>query len=154
MLQTNLAVSYGSQSYQTNTSTITKQQSEVLGSVLANYDAKNLSDTDAEEIVSQIKELGIKEGSGLTNALSEAGIDAQVLAEQAGVRRAEGSRPPPPPPSGTSDTETEDSIVSLVSDAVQSYAESDDADSTWSILQASLEEAGVDTTKSFVNVYM
>jgi len=153
MLQTNLAVSYGSQSYQTNTSTITKQQSEVLGSVLANYDAKNLSDSDAEEIVSQIKELGIKEGSGLTNALSEAGIDAQVLAEQAGVRGAEGSRPPPPP-SGTSGTETEDSIVSLVSDAVQSYAESDDAESTWSILQASLEEAGVDTTKSFVNVYM
>jgi len=153
MLQTNLAVSYGSQSYQTNASTITKQQSEVLGSVLANYDAKNLSDTDAEEIVSQIKELGIKEGSGLINALSEAGIDAQVLAEQAGVRGAEGSRPPPPP-SGTSGTETEDSIVSLVSDAVQSFAESDDADSTWSILQASLEEAGVDTTKSFVNVYM
>ncbi len=44
-------------------------------------------------------------------------------------------------------------IVSLVSEAAQSFLESDDAESVWSILEPKLQSAGYDTSKSIIDFY-
>jgi len=135
---------------------LTVAQSQNLTEVLSEYDAENLSDSDATEIVTQIKELGIRPGAGLESALSDAGFDATALAEQAGVggRSDAAGPPPPPPPSGGSGRESvDDTVLSLFEDAVQSYNETEDAESVWSILQPMLEEAGYDTSQSVISFY-
>lgn len=78
-------------------SSLTDEQSETLSGILEGFDLENLSDEDAQSIVSAISDAGIQPSSGLADALAENGLDAQSLAEQAGVT---GQQPPPPPPPG------------------------------------------------------
>jgi hypothetical protein len=172
MLQSMSSMGYNTQNTQSNQTfqlknALSTEQSEKLSASLSNYDTKNLTTEDALKIVAEIKELGIREGAGLESALSEAGIDAQALAEQAGIKGGEDAgRPPPPPPfpqdggpsgsgeaSGTSSLD--EGIVSLIADAVESYAESDDETETvWSLLQPALEEAGYDTSEPLIDFYL
>jgi hypothetical protein len=152
-----------SQSFQPNRG-ITDEQSQKLTEFLSDYDTSNLSEEDATEIVSQVKELGINPGAGLANVLNESGIDAKALAEQAGLGKVEGAGGPPggkggpggtggPPPSGGTGgrEEVDDALVSLFSDAMEVYEESDEAESLWEVLEPALQAAGYDTSKSVID---
>lgn len=155
-------------------SKLTEQQGQKLNEFLTNYDSANLSEDDAKEIVSQIKELGIKSGSSLATALEENGIDAKGLAELAGVKGAESARPnggppggggpggaggPPPGGGGKGRDSVDETAVSLISDALESYtsATSDTSTTTtesfWSVLEPTLQAAGYDTSKSVIDFY-
>jgi hypothetical protein len=154
-------------------SKLTEQQGQKLNEFLTNYDSTNLSEDDAKEIVSQIKELGIKSGSSLATALEENGIDAKGLAELAGVESTEGAKPaggPPgggpggaggPPPGGGSKgrDSVDETAVSLISDALESYTNSTDSttdtttESFWAVLEPALQAAGYDTSKSLIDFY-
>ena len=77
---------------------ISAEQGAQLTELLSNYDAENLSPSDAEALVSDIRELGIRPGRELAAALNEEGFDARELADRAGVERprrdkAEHTRP-------------------------------------------------------------
>ncbi|MEP3345448.1 MAG: hypothetical protein ABJN34_11410 [Litoreibacter sp.] len=141
---------------------LTESQGKELTNFLSDYDGDNLSDENAREIVSKIRDLGITPGSGLANVLSDAGIDARSLTQQAGigpVARAPAEadvavRPPPPPEgAGRGGESVDDAVVSLISDAVKAYEESDDAENLWSVLKPALQEAGYDTTQPLVDFY-
>lgn len=139
-------------------SKMSNEQSEKLSSLLETYDSDSLSDDDAKKLVSEIKELGIQPGSDLTNALSESGIDARGLADQAGVGKGgEGGRPPPPHGGGQGSKGVEsvdDAAVSLISDAVAAYEEStDETESLQSILLSAMEEAGYDASEPLISFY-
>jgi hypothetical protein len=150
-------------------SKLTDQQGQKLTELLTNYDAENLSEKDAKEIVSQIKELGIKSGSGLASALETAGIDAKGLAEKAGIQGPQGGQPNGPPPGGGGGPggagrpppggggkgrdSVDETAVSLIADAVKTYNSSDTSDSLWSVLEPELQNAGYDTTKSVIDFY-
>lgn len=171
-MQITSAASYMQNNTQ-QSSKLTEQQGQKLNEFLTNYDSSNLSENDAKEIVSQIKELGIKAGSSLATALETNGIDAKGLAELAGVQGAEGAKPsgPPPgggkggpggaggpPPSGGKGRESvDDTAVSLISDALESYTSAAETDgsteSFWAVLEPALQAAGYDTTKSVIDFY-
>jgi hypothetical protein len=162
MLQASTAVASTTSQYSQSNS-ITSQQSEKLTTYLADYDSTQLTESDAKKIVSQIQELGIRPGSGLESVLSENGIDAKGLAEQAGIKGGDDAgRPPPPPPGGgqgggggaQAAESVDESIVSLIADAVDAFAETEDAESTWSLLQPALEEAGYDTSQQLFDLYL
>ncbi|MGO4909763.1 hypothetical protein ACEN2J_15675 [Pseudorhodobacter sp. W20_MBD10_FR17] len=171
-MQITSAASYMQNATQ-QSSKLTVQQGQKLNEFLTNYDSSNLSENDAKEIVSQIKELGIKAGSSLATALETNGIDAKGLAELAGVQGAEGTKPsgPPPgggqggpggaggpPPSGGKGRDSvDDTAVSLISDVLESYTSAAETDGTtqsfWSVLEPALQAAGYDTTKSVIDFY-
>jgi hypothetical protein len=172
-MQITSAMSYVQNNAQ-QSSKLTEQQGQKLTELLTNYDADNLSENDAKEIVSQIKELGIKPGSGLASALETSGIDAKGLAELAGIQGAEGAKPsggppggggpggsggPPPGGGGKGRDSVDDTAVSLIADALESYtsATSSTSESTtesfWSVLEPALQAAGYDTTKSVIDFY-
>lgn len=96
-------------------------QSENLQALLSNYDAKNISTTDAEQIVSGVRELGVKAGKGLADAFAQAGFDAKEISDKAGVERSAKGERPPPPPDGSGldirnlglDSETSDAVTAL-----------------------------------------
>ncbi len=66
-------------------SSLSSSQQETISSVLENYDANNLSKSDALEIVAAFKEAGIQPGAELESAMSEAGFDAKEVGTLAGV---------------------------------------------------------------------
>jgi len=64
---------------------LSSSQLDTISSVLENYDASNLSQSDALEIVAAFKEAGIQPSSGLESAMEEAGFDAKEVGTLAGV---------------------------------------------------------------------
>lgn len=94
------AVSQYNNSNTSSTNTLTQSQSSSLSAVLSGYDANNLSESDAQSIVSAIKELGIEPGKALGDALNDAGFDPHEIADLAGLGPNKGgSAGGPPPPS-------------------------------------------------------
>lgn len=65
--------------------TSSSSKADIIASVLENYDADNLSESDALEIVAAFKEAGIEPGSELESAMEEAGFDAKEVGTLAGV---------------------------------------------------------------------
>ncbi len=73
-----------------NSNSLTSSQSDTISSVLENYDANNLSKSDALEIVAAFKEAGIQPSAELESAMSEAGFDAHEVGTLAGVGGSQG----------------------------------------------------------------
>ncbi len=76
-----------------NSNGLTSSQSNTIASVLENYDANNLSKSDALEIVAAFKEAGIQPSAELASAMSEAGFDAHEVGTLAGVGGGQGGGP-------------------------------------------------------------
>lgn len=74
---------------------LSSEQSDTLDIILSGFDSANLTEADAQSIVEQLKEAGIKPGQGLADAFAELGFDAKEVGDLAGV--TQGQRPPPPP---------------------------------------------------------
>ncbi|MEP1792976.1 hypothetical protein [Parasphingorhabdus sp.] len=155
IMMINSAASYNG-TMQPTANRLTETQSQQLTEVLSNYDPDALSDDDAKNLVSEIKELGIQPSTGLANALSEVGTNAKDLGEKAGVKEGphpSGGKKGPPPEGGRGVESVDDALISLISDAVETYETSEESESLWSILETSLEEAGYDTSESLVDFY-
>lgn len=134
-------------------SELTDDQSAALSELLESYEGGELSDEEATQLVSSIKELGISPGSGLTEALSEAGIDARELGDQAGV----GGPPPPPPGGGGSRPDAssvDEAVVSMIQDAVDAYSESSGEESFGDYLSSLMEAQGYEPGTSLVDFYV
>jgi len=69
----------------TSSNNLSTSQLDTISSVLENYDASNLSQSDALEIVAAFKEAGIQPSSELKSAMEEAGFDAHEVGSLAGV---------------------------------------------------------------------
>lgn len=81
-------------------SSLTSDQTDLISSVLSNYDSNNLSQEDAQAIVSAFQDAGIKPSSELASAMENAGFSAQEVGQLAGVGpKGAGGMPPPPPSS-------------------------------------------------------
>ncbi|WP_375723599.1 hypothetical protein LXN10_13965 [Arcobacter sp. KX21116] len=74
-----------------NSNNLSSTQSDTISSILENYDADNLTQSDAKEIVAAFKESGIEPGKELESAMEEAGFDAREVGTLAGVGPQEAS---------------------------------------------------------------
>ena len=79
-----------STSTSSSSSDLSSTQLETIASVLENYDADNLSESDAQAIVAAFRDAGIEPGSDLETAMEEAGFDAKEVGTLAGVGPGEG----------------------------------------------------------------
>lgn len=73
-------------------SNLSSSQLDTISSVLENYDANNLSKSDAQEIIAAFKQAGIEPSSDLESAMEEAGFDASEVGSLAEVAEKTGSR--------------------------------------------------------------
>ncbi|MEP1144194.1 MAG: hypothetical protein ABJH52_10780 [Henriciella sp.] len=141
-----------SQSLQSQASLSEEQQSSIAD-VLAKYDPDNVSESDAQNIVSSIQELGISPGTVLTQAMQASGFDAKSIGDAAGVK---GDRPPPPPGGGqmggkgSVDTEA----LAALQLFLDQYEGSDITEEDWSSITTALEEQGFDTNRPFVDLFL
>ena len=135
------------------TESLSSSQDELISSVLENYDASNLSESDAKAIVAAFQDAGIEPSEELASAMEEAGFDAQEVGTLAGVGAAQGGTPPPGGGGGqmssseseevfdTLDT-NEDGVVSL-EELEEAYGSDDETTSLTSNQQNALDNLGV-----------
>jgi hypothetical protein len=79
---------------------LTDEQQLFITDTLSEYDAKNVTETDALNIVASFSQAGIKPGSALEQTLSDLGFDAKNIGELSNISTT-GHRPPPPPEQST-----------------------------------------------------
>lgn len=138
-------------------SKMSSEQSEALQKILSDYDVDNISDEDAKNITDSIKELGISPGKELGAVLTEAGIDPQGLAEQAGLGKPQkggggGQQPPPPGAGGPPKGEVNSEAISALQLILEDYEGDDLTDDDWTDIISNLEEQGIDTSKPLLNI--
>lgn len=128
-------------------------QKQGLSDLLSNYDAENLSESDAKELVAGISGLGIKPGRGLQTALAEAGIDARKLADQAGVplQNGPGGRGGKPAEGAAGVNSAAVEVLEAVLDAMKDWEDATDEDFQL-LLAAELEEAGLDPDQPILDI--
>ncbi len=80
----------------TNQNKLSSSDYEAISSILSQYDASNLTQSDAKSIAVSFKEEGIRPSHQLVNAMDSLGFSAQEVGELAGVDGV-GLVPPPPP---------------------------------------------------------
>ena len=150
----------GSESSSTTTSSSSSSQADTISSILAEYDAANLSESDAKSIVSAFQEAGIEPSEELVSAMAEAGFDAKEVGTLAGV----GPQGMTPPSGGggqmsSSDSSeiyddmdtNEDGVVSMAElQAAYSSSSTSSTDSTTSL--SSNQQNALDNLSVLMNV--
>lgn len=71
---------------------LSNEQKQLISETLSEFDVENLTESDAQSIVSVFQEAGIQPGRELAEAMDNAGFDARAVGEMAGTQR--------PPPGG------------------------------------------------------
>ncbi len=77
-----------------------EDQQLLISDILSQFDADNISETEAISIVEAFSEAGIQQGAALEKSMSDLGFDAKAIGELANVSDR-GSMPPPPPKQST-----------------------------------------------------
>jgi len=136
---------------------LTPEQLSGLTKVLGTYDSQSLSQSDAKEIVSQVKDLGIAPGRGLATAMADAGFDARDIGRKA---RVDQDGPPSPPPGEggpaaprgqTSGTINKEAIGALKL-LIEGYAGNEITDGDWNDILTAMDDSGYDLSKTLLNV--
>lgn len=148
-----------SAAYASQTTSMTEEQTTQVKTLLAGYDGTSLTADDAQDLATKIREMGVNPGEELAQVLSDSGIDAQDLAELAGISGPGGAPeggPEGPPkggggPSGAASLD--ETVVSLIADAAEAYEESQEDQSFAEYLTSVLDEQGYDTSKPIIDYY-
>jgi len=132
----------------TNT-TLSDSQKALIEETLSQYDSQNLSQDDAQAIVTAFEEAGIAASGALESAMSASGFDAKEVGTLAGVAPAQGGggkgpMGPPPPP-----TEEE---ISTIEELLESLLSSDEDDEESTTTEASSFESILDYTNKIVRL--
>lgn len=150
-----------------NGTALNTTQSESLLALLSNYDSKNISQSDAKDIVSSIREIGIKSGKGLGDLLNQTGFKPRELAQKAGLRQGDersaasqndvsgtNGMPPPPPPAQTTEPNKFNDALSSLSRLVEKYEGTELSDDDWSSLYQELGEEGLDVSRPLISIML
>lgn len=132
-----------------STSQITSDQQALIEETLAQYDADNLSEQDAMEIVETFAQSGIAPSVQFEKLLSASGFDARELGDMAKVSEngVSGGKPPGPRPQESSEI----SMTSII-DYLDSLSD-DTSTSTGTNFAAELaSKFGLSEGQSLINV--
>ena len=126
---------------------LSEDDASLISETLANYDADNLSQADAAEIVDTFSQAGINPSMAFAEALADSGFDAKNLGDLAGVGK--GNRPPPPD-SGNQATSSSVALSSIV-DYLDELQESDTTSDS-SLASSLSEKFGLAQGQSLIDV--
>ena len=100
---------------------LTDDQLQTIESVLEEYEADNLSASDAKAIVELFKEADIRPGQSLSTAMSDAGFDAREVGELAGVNEGDSTREGVPPKQQPAALNISDQMLQDLNKLLDSY---------------------------------
>lgn len=123
-----------------NARPLTNEQQQSIKDTLAEFDAGNLSASDAASIVKAFNEAGIQPDAALEAAMAESGFDARTVGDMAGVTQ---SRTPDPPPGGggqAGQLSLSDEMMSNLNDLLDQYLSGKLEDSEKESLLADIKE--------------
>jgi hypothetical protein len=137
-------------------STLTDEQKQTVADILSNYDADNITASNAKEIFQKFADAGITPQAGLKEAIESAGFDAEQLRELGMPEDQQGQMPPPPPPSSSSTSGSATGINASTLEKLQSVLDqydltnlsSDDQNS----LVSQLTSMGLLQSGSLINI--
>ena len=133
---------------------LSKEQQDILSETLSNFDADNLSGSDALSIVETLAEAGINPSKALETSMTDLGFDAKNIGELANDSSL-GNRPPPPPPPSSQGTEETSSMVDYLDELLKEKLASTNTELTdedkQSILAQVFEKYGVGEENSIIN---
>jgi len=92
----------------------TSSQQQLISDTLSKYDVNNLTNSDAQAIVSTFQKAGIEPGKDLTTAMDQAGFDAKQIGNVAG-----GHQGPPPRGPRPSDSQGQSQGTTLSENVLQ-----------------------------------
>ncbi len=127
-------------------------QSSKLEYLLSNYDAAALTDTDAIEIVENIRDIGIKSGRALGEFLTNAGFDSGEIAQKAGLQDKDTAPVPSPHEANGKGGEINSEALDLLSLFVDSFEGGDITADDWASFFTGLEDQGIDLSKPIVDI--
>jgi hypothetical protein len=134
--------------------TLNSDQKSLIEDTLSNYDASNISQEDAANLIETFKEAGINPSNAFADILAESGFDAQEIGTLANVGEGgpSGQRPPPPP-SGGQQSDSEIDLTSVI-DYLDNLSsdESSSTASTSSMAAKLAEQFGLSEGQSLINV--
>lgn len=130
---------------------INSQQVDALKNVLSNYNASNISETDAKTIISEVRELGVAPGRPLAIIFAGEGFEAAAIGNKAGAGGKEQAPPLPQERSGPKGEINKEAVAALklLVDAKQGE---DITQSEWADFYSDLEDKGVDTSRPFIDL--
>ncbi len=131
---------------------LTEEQQSILTETLSQYDAENLSESDALSIVETLSQAGIPPSAAVEKSMSDLGFDAKSIGDSAKVSES-GSRPPPPPKQSTEEiTSMVDYLAELMEEklAASNSNELSDEDKE-SILTQVFEKFDIEDGESIIN---
>ncbi|MBU0924421.1 hypothetical protein KKG81_06000 [bacterium] len=136
-------------------SSLSTDQTDLISSILSNYDASSLSEEDAQSIVAAFQDAGISPSKELESAMDEAGFSAQEVGQLAGVGPRGGGGMPPPPPSEEIDSVSSilDSLLSTDDDASSTTTTSFDDIMEYTSRILNLNEKSKDEVMSLLEKY-
>ena len=146
---------------------LNSRQSESLLALLSNYNPKNLTQSDAQDIVSGIREIGIKNAKGLGAMLNQTGFQPRELAQKSGVIKADTNRPASSQSQPAHDVTVQDpqsrsrpenvlsnDALSALTRLVEKYEGHDLSGDDWANLYQELETEGLDVSKPLLDILM
>lgn len=136
-INSNYAINYTAVSNNKDTS-ISSDQKSAVQRILSNYDANNLSQSDAKQISNSFKEQGIVPSRELRETIESAGFDADAIREMSGdskgVQGQQPPPPPPPPPSKNSSNEQQSIIEEILEEILNGEDSETSYDSTYQVM--------------------
>ncbi|MBH0034300.1 hypothetical protein I6F43_06220 [Pseudoalteromonas sp. NZS71_1] len=127
---------------------LTTEQSDFVKETLAEFDAENLTEENAQSIQAAFKEQGIEPTKELADLMSELEFDAKSIGD---AGRVEGQRPPPPPQNSLESVDT-DEVVSYLDELLTEYSSQLSDEDKESILASVQEKFGLSDGDSLLNV--
>tara|TARA_R110001592_G_scaffold296566_5_gene567013 strand:+ start:1767 stop:2240 length:474 start_codon:yes stop_codon:yes gene_type:complete len=131
---------------------LTEDQQILISETLSEYDAKNISQADALNIVEVFSQAGIQPSEALEKTLSSAGFDAKSIGDLAKVSE-DGNRPPPPPKQSTEEiTSMVDYLTELMEEKLaESNGNALSDEDKQSILTQVFEKFDIEDGESIIN---
>ena len=143
-----------------NSQTISDEKTARLNEILSEYDAENLSEDEAQSIVSQILELGIDPGAGLNSPISETSFSTQLLRNPSDLSFANESNTDLPLSSLNSDSARPETVSGYVNreammaldNAIAPYKTDTLTTDNWTEIRASLTAQGFDLSQPLIDI--
>jgi hypothetical protein len=118
---------------------LTDDQKSTISSILANYDAENVTTENATAIFQAFKDAGITPTRGMKEAIEEAGFDAENLRSKG---LSDQGMPPPPPQQSSSSSSVNLSALQSLQEILSQYDLTNLSESDQTSLVSALESSG------------
>jgi len=143
-----------------NSQIFSDEKTARLNEILSEYDAENLSEDEAQSIVSQISELGIDPGAGLTRPILETSFSAQLLRNPSDLSFANESNTDSPLSSPNSYSSTPATVNGFVNreammaldNAIAPHKTDTLTTDNWTEIRTSLTAQGFDLSQPLMDI--